>query len=89
MVQGRKALRWARDKDRAVSSPLEDALCSVSIASWVLFLGTVRSGILGKHREKSMPGTLVVHSLQVDACIPNDRESFRVLPGMRSNMKTP
>lgn len=54
----------------------------------VLFGGTVRSGILGKHREKSMPGTLVVHSLQVDAGIPNDRESFRVQPGMRSNMKT-
>lgn len=53
-----------------------------------VILGTIRSGILGKHRENSMPGTLVVHNLQVDACIPNDRESFRVLPGMHSNMKT-
>lgn len=91
VVQGRQALRWAGDKDRAVSSPLEDAkFCRglVSIASWILFLGTVRCGILGKHRENSMPGTLVVHNLQVDAGIPNDRESFRVLPGMRSNMKT-
>lgn len=91
MVQGRQALRRAGDKDRAVSSPLEDAkFCRglVSIASWVLFGGTVRSGILGKRREKSMPGTLVVRSLQVDAGIPNDRKSFRVLPGMRSNMKT-
>lgn len=53
-----------------------------------VILGTVRSDILGKQRENSMPGTLVVRRLQVDAYIPNDRESFRVLPGMRSNMKT-